>query len=189
MWHEGYTSEINYTYGYYPELSPSRIRLALLSCGIDHSIADDPTYLELGFGQGLSLNINAATNSGTFFGTDFNPGQVANARGFADAMGKPLALFEDSFEDMARRDDLPQFDIIALHGIWSWINDASRAGDRRYRAEEAEAGRRALHQLQRHSGLVAGHSAAHPHGRICQTRRQWRAGRPDRRVARTSSSR
>ena len=42
-------------------------------------------------------------------------------------MGKPLALFEDSFEDMSRRDDLPQFDIIALHGIWSWINDASRA--------------------------------------------------------------
>jgi len=126
MWHEGYTSELNYTYGYYSELSPTRIRLALLACGIEHSISDDPDYLELGFGQGLSLNINAATNSGTYFGTDFNPGQVANARDLARAMGKPLTLLEDSFEQLAQRTDLPQFDIIALHGIWSWISESSR---------------------------------------------------------------
>ena len=126
MWHEGYTSEVAYTYGYYPELSPTRIRLALLACGIDHSISDNPEYLELGFGQGLSLNINAATNSGTYWGTDFNPGQVANAREFANAMGKPLTLLEDSFEQLSQRSDLPQFDIIALHGIWSWISHGSR---------------------------------------------------------------
>ena len=126
MWHEGYTSEITYTYGYYPELSPARIRLSLLACGIDHSISDNPEYLELGFGQGLSLNINAATNSGTYWGTDFNPGQVANAREFANAIGKPLTLLEDSFEQLSQRSDLPQFDIIALHGIWSWISHGSR---------------------------------------------------------------
>ena len=126
MWNEGYTSEIDYISGYYSELAPARIKLALLSCGIDHSVPDDPTYLELGFGQGLSLNINAATNSGSFYGTDFNPGQVANARELAQAMGKPLTLFEDSFEQLAQRSDLPQFDIIALHGIWSWISESSR---------------------------------------------------------------
>jgi SAM-dependent methyltransferase len=126
MWNEGYTSEINYTYGYYPELSPTRIRLALLSCGIEHSISENPSYLELGFGQGLSLNINAATSSGSYCGTDFNPGQVANARALADAMGKQITLLEHSFEQLAQDGDLPQFDIIALHGIWSWISDASR---------------------------------------------------------------
>jgi SAM-dependent methyltransferase len=127
VWNEGYTSEINYTSGYYSELSPTRIRLALLACGIDHSIDQSPEYLELGFGQGLSLNINAATNSGKFSGTDFNPGQVANARELASAMGKPIKLFEDSFEELAQRNDLPQFDIIALHGIWSWISNGARA--------------------------------------------------------------
>lgn len=126
MWNEGYTSEINYTSGYYPELSPTRIRLALLACGIDHSVSENPEYLELGFGQGLSLNINAATSSGRFWGTDFNPGQVANARELADAMGKPLILLENSFEELAQRDDLPPFDIIALHGIWSWISTGAR---------------------------------------------------------------
>jgi SAM-dependent methyltransferase len=127
MWNEGYTSEINYTSGYYSELSPTRIQLALLACGIDHSVGENPDYLELGFGQGLSLNINAATSSGNFVGTDFNPGQVANAREFARAMGKNIQLLENSFEELAQRSDLPQFDIIALHGIWSWISDGSRA--------------------------------------------------------------
>ncbi len=127
MWNEGYTSEINYTSGYYSELSLARIRLALLCCGIDHGIGENPNYLELGFGQGLSLNINTATSSGSFYGTDFNPGQVANARELARSMGKPLTLLEDSFEELAERNDLPQFDVIALHGIWSWISDNARA--------------------------------------------------------------
>jgi len=126
MWHQGYTSELDYTYGYYNELSPTRIKLALLACGIDHSISDNPNYLELGFGQGLSLNINAATSSGSFYGTDFNPGQVANAQVLADSMNKQITLLEDSFEELAARDDLPRFDIIALHGIWSWISDNAR---------------------------------------------------------------
>lgn len=126
MWNEGYTSEINYTSGYYAELAPNRLKLALLSCGIDHSVPDRPSYLELGFGQGLSMAINAATNSGTFVGTDFNPGQVANARELAAAMGKSLTLLEDSFEEFAARTDVGQYDIIALHGIWSWISEGSR---------------------------------------------------------------
>ena len=126
MWNEGYTSEINYTSGYYSELAPNRLKLALLSCGIDHSVPDRPHYLELGFGQGLSLTINAATNSGTFVGTDFNPGQVASARELAAAMGKPVTLLEDSFEEFAAAGQADQYDIIALHGIWSWISEGAR---------------------------------------------------------------
>jgi SAM-dependent methyltransferase len=126
MWNEGYTAEIDYISGYYSELSPTRIKLALLACGIDHGISETPDYLELGFGQGLSLAINAATSSGKFYGTDFNPGQVANARELAVAMGKPITLLEDSFEELVQRADLPSFDIIALHGIWSWISNGAR---------------------------------------------------------------
>ena len=32
-----------------------------------------------------------------------------------------------ALEELAARDDLPEFDIIALHGIWSWISDENRA--------------------------------------------------------------
>ena len=80
-------------------------------------------YLELGFGQGLSINIHAAAVDGEFWGTDFNPSQVTLARALAEASGSGAKLFEDSFAELAARSDLPEFDIIGLHGIWTWISD------------------------------------------------------------------
>jgi molybdopterin converting factor small subunit len=35
-------------------------------------------------------------------------------------------LSDEAFEVFCQRDDLPMFDFIALHGIWSWISDANR---------------------------------------------------------------
>ena len=80
-------------------------------------------YLELGFGQGLSINIHAAAVDGEFWGTDFNPSQVTHARALTEASGSGAKLFEDSFAEFAARPDLPEFDIIGLHGIWTWISD------------------------------------------------------------------
>ena len=34
--------------------------------------------------------------------------------------------FDDAFADFCQRDDLPEFDYIGLHGIWSWISDDNR---------------------------------------------------------------
>ncbi|HTM94628.1 MAG TPA: class I SAM-dependent methyltransferase [Croceibacterium sp.] len=126
MWNEGYVSEIDYVFGYFPEMSPARLKLALLSRGIGHNVSTSPSYLELGFGQGLSLAINATTASGDYYGTDFNPSQAGNAMRFAQASGKPVQIFDNSFEAFAARDDLPAFDMIALHGIWSWVSDKGR---------------------------------------------------------------
>ncbi|ALH82242.1 class I SAM-dependent methyltransferase [Sphingopyxis macrogoltabida] len=126
MWNAGYVSEVDYIYGYFSELAPIRLEFALLSRGISHDVGDRPNYLELGFGQGLSLNINAATSSGQFYGTDFNPSQAAYTAQVARAGGKPIRIFDDSFEEFARRSDLPQFDIIVLHGIWSWVSEDAR---------------------------------------------------------------
>ena len=35
-------------------------------------------------------------------------------------------LYDDAFADFAVRADLPDFDYIGIHGIWSWISDANR---------------------------------------------------------------
>ena len=121
-WSYGYVSEIDYTHGYYREISPHRLRFATLVARQKTALSDAPTYLELGFGQGHSLNIHAATNPGTFWGTDFNAAQAASARENASASGADLTLLEASFEELAARDDLPDFDVIALHGIWTWIS-------------------------------------------------------------------
>jgi hypothetical protein len=125
-WTSGYVSELDYTHGYYREMSPLNLELAMLSRLQAHSVQRPLRYLELGFGQGLSLNIHAAANPGEFWGTDFNPAQAANARELAAASGANLRALDQSFEELAARDDLPEFDMIVLHGIWSWISDENR---------------------------------------------------------------
>lgn len=127
MWTDGYVTEIEYTYGYFQELSPLHLQLALALKGIDHNIPSSGiSYLELGYGQGLSLNIHGAATPGTYWGADFNPAQAVHAQRLAQAGGADVTVLEASFEEMAARQDLPEFDIIALHGIWSWISEANR---------------------------------------------------------------
>lgn len=125
-WDLGYVSEIDYTHGYYRELSPLMLELCLLSRRQAHSVGRPLRYLELGFGQGLSLNIHAATMNGEFWGTDFNPVQAANARELASASGANIKVLDDSFSELAEREGLPEFDMIGLHGIWSWISAENR---------------------------------------------------------------
>ena len=67
-WSSGYVTDLDYTYGYYPELNPLRCRLALLQAGV-HSPRFD-TACELGFGQGVSANFHAAATGARWYGTD-----------------------------------------------------------------------------------------------------------------------
>lgn len=124
-WSEGYVTDIGYTHGYYHELNPLRARWALLLKG--WAPPDVREACELGFGQGVSLNIHAAASTVAWWGTDFNPMQVANAQRLSYAAGSRVRLFDDSFAQFCQRDDLPMFDFIGLHGIWSWVSRRNRA--------------------------------------------------------------
>jgi len=121
-WASGYVADIDYTYHYYRELQPDLMRFACLASGVAPPMGDVENYLELGYGRGLSLNIHAAANSGCFWGTDFNPSHALEAVALATASGAATKLFDDSFAEMVTRPDLPQFDMIVMHGIWSWIS-------------------------------------------------------------------
>lgn len=85
------------------------------------------TACELGFGQGMSVNIHAAATSTHWSGTDFNPSQAGFAQDLALATGAGARLFDETFAEFAERPDLPDFDYIGLHGIWSWISDSNRS--------------------------------------------------------------
>lgn len=123
-WTAGYVADIAYTYGYYAELSPLRARLPLLHAGV--AVPETGTACELGFGQGISVNMHAAGSTTQWFGTDFNPAQAGFAQELAAAAVSGAALYDQSFEEFCGRPDLPDFDFIGLHGIWSWISDDNR---------------------------------------------------------------
>ena len=124
-WTAGYVADIGYTYGYYTELNPLRARLAFLHAGlVPPSLG---IHCELGFGQGVSVNIHAAASNSEWHATDFNPSQAGFAQELAQFSGAKAQLRDEAFAEFCARDDLPEFDSIGLHGIWSWISDENRA--------------------------------------------------------------
>lgn len=123
-WSSGYVSDIGYTFGYYRELNPLQVKLAMLNAGLEYP--EIKTACELGFGQGLGLNLHAAASEIKWSGTDFNPAQASFAQDLAKISGSGLETSDDSFEDYLNRSDLPDYDYIGLHGIWSWVSDENR---------------------------------------------------------------
>ena len=120
-WTEGYIADIEYTFGYYGELNPLRLSVPFLNVGlVPPAVA---TACELGFGQGISVNVHAAASNVIWYGTDFNPSHAAFAQSLAAASGSGAQLFDQSFAEFCGRTDLPDFDYICLHGIWSWISE------------------------------------------------------------------
>ena len=123
-WASGYQADIDYLYGYYAELNPLRMRLAFAASGL---VAPEiRTACELGFGQGISVNLHAAASTVDWYGTDFMPAQASFARDLAAASGAPATLYDEAFAEFAIRSDLPEFDYIALHGVWSWVSQDNR---------------------------------------------------------------
>ena len=121
----GYVDEIAYTYGYCDELNPLRLTLPLLHAGF--AAPPVQTACELGFGHGVSVNIHAAGSATRWYGTDFNSAHASFARQLADDAGSAAQLSGERFSEFCRRDDLPDFDFIGMHGIWSWVSDENRA--------------------------------------------------------------
>jgi SAM-dependent methyltransferase len=127
-WTQGYIADIEYIHGFYGELAPEQLAMAALLRGSRPPLLEEGfTYFELGCGQGDSLNLLAACNpQGRFYGNDFNPTHIAGAQALADAAGlKNVTILEKSFQELQSM-DLPQFDFICLHGIYSWINAENR---------------------------------------------------------------
>lgn len=128
-WAAGYVTDIPYTYGVYRELVPSLLSFATLAAGL---LPPDPnaplTYCELGCGQGYSANIIAAANPNIeVYANDFNPSHIVGARKLSAGGGlRNMHFFDASFAEFANDETLPDFDIITLHGIYSWISPENR---------------------------------------------------------------
>ncbi|MDR3511073.1 MAG: class I SAM-dependent methyltransferase [Caulobacteraceae bacterium] len=170
----GSRPDVGYTFGYYRELSPGLIDFALVLAGVEPPARAGMRYLELGFGQGLSANIHAAACPGEYWGEDFNPAHAANAAEWAKASGAKARFTGESFAELAAREDLPEFDYIVLHGVWSWVPPAAhetildiirrrlKPGGAVYVSYNAQPGWTEILPLRQMMALAAGTDTASP---------------------------
>jgi SAM-dependent methyltransferase len=130
-WDHGYVTDVAYTTNAYQETMPSWLAACSVLLGYrPPDLAAPFRYADLGCGNGLSALIVAATNpQAEVWGFDFNPTHIENARVMADWAKLTNVHFEDiSFETLAQGDAaVPDvFDIIASHGVLSWISLENR---------------------------------------------------------------
>lgn len=126
-WSDGYLTQIDYINYYSHYLNPNNLTVPFLMHNL--AIPEIKTCCELGFGQGHCIVVHSCATDSKWYGTDFLPNQVLKAKKLnqlADDEQAQATLFDESFAEFCQRDDLPEFDMIALHGIWSWISDENR---------------------------------------------------------------
>lgn len=115
----GYVLSETYDAKFFNKMSPLNFRTKCILSG--YRPPKIQTACELGFGFGNSINIFAATTDIEWWGTDFNQSQAYFAQNLSHNVQNGAKLFADSFEKFLSR-DLPQFDYITLHGIYSWVD-------------------------------------------------------------------
>ena len=122
-WKHGYYADSGYTFGYYSETMPARLRYAALIQG-QQAPADKFRYLDAGCGQGLNLILAAACHPDSeFVGVDFLPEHIAHATALARRCGLTNVTFvEGDFTELvADPFRFGQFDYAVCHGITTWI--------------------------------------------------------------------
>jgi SAM-dependent methyltransferase len=124
------TLDIPYPSGFYSYQTPALLEYVAAIGGVPPSVASGRrfTYLDLGCGDGFTLNLLAAQYPDSrFIGIDLNPEHVALGTALARDGGlQNVTLIEGGFEEW-RRFDLPEFDYVVMHGVWAWISEAARA--------------------------------------------------------------
>lgn len=122
-------ADVAYTAGFYREMTPSHLAFAAIAAGCAPGPALQPQrVLELGFGRGFGLALLAAANPDVAFeGHDVDPDNVAHAQRLADRAGlENMSLMRAGFEDATARNGSEDVDVVAMHGVLSWVPPAAR---------------------------------------------------------------
>jgi SAM-dependent methyltransferase len=129
-WSSGYVTDVEYSVNFKHEQAPSNLDLTCLLNGFaPPDAADQIRYCDLGCGSGFTVSLLAAANpSIEFWGVDFNPAHVAAGRRLQAETGLDNLHFrENAFSELVEpNSEMPQFDYVALHGVYTWIGAAER---------------------------------------------------------------
>jgi SAM-dependent methyltransferase len=178
-WARGYPVSEPYPPSWHYFQSPAHLRVICALMGVAWEVGPDKpmSIAEVGCGTGYTAAMLAAGNpQAQVLGLDYNPAHIAEARSLADAAGLTNLRYEEA--DLAELSDadldrLPEFDLVTVHGVWSWVADPVREGVLRllrrrlkpggvalltYNALPGAAGSLGLARLARGALLAAGSS-------------------------------
>jgi SAM-dependent methyltransferase len=130
----GYVNDVPYAFSFSRELAPAWLDFVVTLSGFEPpSRARGFRWCELGCGQGVTAAIMAGTNpTGDFHGIDVFLPHIAQACRLRDSAGiTNLTLHALDFATAADV-DLPPFDYIVAHGVYSWIDSRGRTDLRRF---------------------------------------------------------
>lgn len=133
-WSRGYPVDESYPTTWHGFLSPAHLRMICALKGVAWEVGPQTplAIAELGCGTGYTSLVMAAGNPHwQVVGLDYNPAQIAEARSMGAAARLDNVQFIEA--DLADLDDralerLPEFDLITVHGVWSWVSEPVREG-------------------------------------------------------------
>ena len=130
----GYATDIPYLRDFKPQLAPAWLDHVALVAGVEPPARNSGfAWCDLGCGQGVTANILAATHpGGTFHAIDAMPAHIDHARRLAAEAAIPNVSFHAVDFTAAADLDLPLFDYIVAHGVYSWVDAANQRALRRF---------------------------------------------------------
>lgn len=124
-----YVDDIAFSGGVVAEQSPLVMAVAAALGGYQPpKIADSFQYCDLGCGDGTTICALASVNPAAHFvGIDFNPLHIEHGRQTAVNLGLDnIRFIQASFSELNQISDLGSFDLIAMNGIYAWLEELPR---------------------------------------------------------------
>ena len=138
----GYATDIPYLRDFKPMLAPAWLDHVALVAGVEPPPREPGfAWCELGCGQGVTANMLAATHPrGIFHAIDAMLVHIDHARRLAAEAAIPNIGFHCVDFTTAIDLELPSFDYIVAHGVYSWVNSTSQRALRRFFARRLKPG-------------------------------------------------
>lgn len=161
-WSRGYPVGQSYPASWHSFQSPAHLRAVCAAMGVVWEVGPETplTIAEVGCGTGYTAHMLAAGNPDwRVIGLDYNPAHIAEARSMAKAAGLENLEFVEA--DLAELDGdgldrLPDFDLVTVHGVWSWVADPVREGVLRLLTRRLKPGGMALVSYNALPGAASG---------------------------------
>jgi SAM-dependent methyltransferase len=137
-----YVTDVPYARRFVRELAPAWLDFTALICGFQPPPRQGGfAWCELGCGHGVTPALLAAAHpEGQFHGIDLMPQHIT----FAEQLCRDAAIANAAFHavDFAAAEhlDLPRFDFIVAHGVYTWIDAAAQADLLRFVARHLKPG-------------------------------------------------